>query len=90
MSVHFVHDTAFSTVRLASTNHGRTDDASPMAANFTSRVGPCVGIVEPSKHVLHVTTHPQILALDLQAPTGVFPRQYGSVEDKEKVLEWKM
>ena len=49
------HDAAFSTVRLASTNHGRTDNASPfslMAANFASGMGPCMGIVEPFKHLL--------------------------------------
>ena len=50
---------------MASTNCGRTDDASPMAANFASGVGPCVGIIEPFKHILRVTAHPQILALGL-------------------------
>ena len=38
-----------------------------MAAKFTSGVGPCVGIVEPFKHLFCVTAHPQILALELQA-----------------------
>ena len=58
-----LHDTAFSTVGLASMKHGWTDDASwfcPMAANFASWVGPCVGIVEPFKHLPCVTAHPQI------------------------------
>ena len=46
----------------------------PMAANFTSGVGPCAGIVEPFNHLLCVTTHPQILTLELQAPMhGCFP-----------------
>ena len=68
------HDTAFSTVGLALTNHGRTNNASPfspMAANFASRVGPCMGIV------LHVTTQPQILTLELRVPMGAWLGQYG-------------
>ena len=36
-----------------------------MAANFAFGVGPCVGIVEPFKRVVRVTTHPQILTLEL-------------------------
>ena len=74
------HDTAFSTVGLASTNHRRTINASPfspMAANFASRVGPCMGIVEPFKQVLRVTTHPQILKLELRTPVGACSGQYG-------------
>jgi len=62
---------------MASTNCGQTDDACPMAANFASGVGPCVGIVEPFKHILCVTAHPQILALGLRAPMGVCLGQYG-------------
>ena len=50
-------------------NHGQTDNASPMAANF-AWVGPCMGIVEPFKHVLRVTAHTQILALELRAVIG--------------------
>ena len=74
------HDTAFSTVGLALTNHGCTNDASPfspLAANLASRVGPCMGIVEPFKRVLCVTAHPQVLALELQAPMGTCLGQYG-------------
>ena len=59
--------------------HGQTDDASqfgPMGANFTSGVGPCSEIVELFKHFLRVTTHPQILALELWAPMGTCSRQY--------------
>ena len=47
-----------------------------MAANFASGVGPCVGIVESFNHILRVTAHPQILALELQAPMVVCPGQY--------------
>ena len=42
----------------------------PLAANFASGVGPCGGIVEPFKCLLHVTAHPQFLAVELQAPMG--------------------
>ena len=45
-------------------------DLVPMAANFASEMGPCVLIVEPFKHVLLVTAHPQFLALELRAPMG--------------------
>ena len=61
-------------------NHGRTDDASrfgPMAANFASGVGSCVGIVEPFKYILRVTPYPQFLALELRVPMGVCSGQYG-------------
>ena len=72
----YVQKSKFSTMTLlclhnmARLSHGldklrRTDDASPMAANFASGVGPCMGIVEPFKHVLRVTAHLQILALGL-------------------------
>ena len=44
-----------------------------MAANFAFRVGPCVEIVEPFKHILSVTTHPQVLARELRAPMGAYP-----------------
>ena len=55
-----------------------TDEATmryPLAVNFTSGVGPCTEIVE---HLLHVTAHPQFLALELQAPMGACSGQYGS------------
>ena len=42
------------------------------------RCGPCSGIVEPFKHFLRVTAHPQILALELRAPMGACSGQYGS------------
>ena len=61
-------------------NRGRTEDVSPMAANFASGVGPCVGTVEPFKHVLRVTAHPQVLALELRAPMGTCLGQYGNAE----------
>ena len=48
-----------------------------MAAIFASEVGPCVGIVEPFKHVLCVTAHPKIFAFELRAPMGAYPGQYG-------------
>ena len=41
-----------------------------LAANFASEVGTCTGIVEPSKHLLSATAHPQFLVLELQAPMG--------------------
>ena len=47
----------------------------PLAANFASGVGPYTEIVE---HLLHVTAHPQFLALELQAPMGTCSGQYGS------------
>ena len=49
----------------------------PLAANFASEVGPCVGIVEPFKHLLHVTAHSQFLVLELRAPVGTCPGQHG-------------
>ena len=49
----------------------------PLAANFASGVGPCGGIVEPFKCLLHATAHPQFLAVELQAPMGPCPGQYG-------------
>ena len=49
----------------------------PLAANFASAVGPCVGIVKPFK-LLRVTAHPQFLALELQVPMGTCPGQYGT------------
>ena len=54
-----------------------------MGAKFPSRVGPCVGIVE---HVPRVTTHPQMLALELRAPMGTCPGQYGNRKHKQKVV----
>ena len=47
--------------------HGQTDDASrfcPLAANFASGL-------EPFKHLLCVTVHPHILALELRVPMGL-------------------
>ena len=38
---------------------------------------PCIWVVKPFKRVLCVTTHPQILTLELQAPMGTCSRQYG-------------
>ena len=38
-----------------------------LAANFASGVGPCMGMVEPFKHLLRVTAHPHFLALELRA-----------------------
>ena len=55
-----------------------------LAANFASRVGACAGIVEPFKHLLCVTAHPQILALvnELQTPMGTCPGQYNGIPCK--------
>ena len=47
------------------------------AANFASGSGPRAGIIEPFKHSLRVTAHPQFLALELRAPVGACPGQYG-------------
>ena len=61
--------------------HGRTGNASrfgPMAANFSSGVDPCAGIVEPFKHLLRVTAHPRILVLELRVPMGACLGQHGS------------
>ena len=50
-----------------------------LAANFTPGVGLCRGIVEPFKHLLCATTHPQFLALELRAPMGACLGQYGII-----------
>ena len=55
-------DTAFSTAGLASTKHEATMWYT-LAVYFTFGVGPCMGLVEPFKHLLCVTAHPQFLAL---------------------------
>ena len=47
-------------------------DLVPLTANFASGVDPCAGI----KLFLRLTAHPQILALELQAPMGACPGQY--------------
>ena len=44
-----------------------------------------MGIVEPFKHLLRVTAHPQFLALELQAPMGACSGQYGTCFDKNMV-----
>ena len=47
---------------------------------LTSHLGwalACTGIVEAFKHLLHVTTHPQFLVLELRVPMGACPGQYG-------------
>ena len=49
----------------------------PLAANFTSGVGPYTGIVEPFKLILCVTTHPQFLTLELRVPISACLGQYG-------------
>ena len=46
---------------------------------FVSGVGPCTGIVEPFKHLLRVTAHPQFLALELRTPMGACSGQYGTI-----------
>ena len=63
----------------------------PLAANFTSRAGPCTGIVEPFKHFLCVTTHPQFLVLELSAPIGTRPGQYGTRESSKVyfLVKWQ-
>ena len=48
-----------------------------LAANFASGMGPCMGIVEPFKHLLCVTAHPHFLALELRVPMGACLGQYG-------------
>ena len=48
-----------------------------LAENFTSWVGPYSRIVEPFKHLLRATAQPQFLALELRAPMGACPGQYG-------------
>ena len=63
----------------------------PMASNFASGVGPCVEIVDPFKHFLCVTTHPQILVLELWAPMGACPGQYSTFVQMEiAILYWKL
>ena len=71
----FQRNTAFFTIRLASTKHRLNDDEGiySLAANVASGVGTCAGIAEPFKHLLIATTHSQFLELELWAPTG----QYG-------------
>ena len=49
-----------------------------LAAYFASRMDPCTGIVEPFKHLLHVTGHPQFLALELRAAMAACSGQYGT------------
>ena len=62
-----------------------------MASNFASGVGPCVEIVDPFKHLLCVTTHPQILVLELWAPMGAYLGQYSTFVQMEiAILYWKL
>ena len=49
-----------------------------MGSNFASRVGPCMGIIQLFNHLLRVNAHPQILLLELRAPMGACPGQYGN------------
>ena len=71
------HDTTFSNVGLASTKHGRSDNASqfstPWQANVVSWVSTCAEIVKPFKHLLRVTAHPQCVVLELWTPMGEHP-----------------
>ena len=39
-----------------------------LAANFASGMGTCTGIVQPFKHLLRTTAHPQILCLNCECP----------------------
>ena len=41
------------------------------------QVGACAGIVEPFKHLLCATAHPQFLVLELRVLKGTCPGQYG-------------
>ena len=49
-----------------------------LAANFTSGVGPCAGIVESFKNLLCVTALPQYLVFELQAVIGACLGQYSN------------
>ena len=51
-------------------------DSVPWQLTSHPRWGPFAWIVEPFKHFLRVTAHPQILALELQVPMGACPGQY--------------
>ena len=57
-----------------------------LAANFASGVGPCMGIVEPFKHLLHVTAHPHILVVELRVPVGACLGQYGMCMEYKIVI----
>ena len=67
LQVGLLFSTIQSTVRLASTKHKLMGDAGRfctlLAANFASRVSACTGTVEPFKHLLPATAHPQFLVL---------------------------
>ena len=66
-----------------------TDEATmryTLAANFASGVGPCMGIVEPFKHLLRVTAHPHFLAVELRAPMGACLGQYGTCMEYKIVI----
>ena len=53
-----------------------------LAANFVSGMGPCTGIVQPFKHLLRATAHPQFLMLELRVPMGTCPGQYGNLNSQ--------
>ena len=64
----------------AGLDEARSDDSiHPGSLYFASEVGPCTGIVtvEPFKHLLPVTSHPQFLALEPRAFMGARSGQYG-------------
>ena len=48
----------------------------------------CIGIVEPFKHPLHATTHPQFIVLELRAPMGACPGQYGTTILYTSIMVW--
>ena len=78
--VHFLASYTFSTIRQSSTKHGKSDDLVdlvPRQLTFASGVGACMGIVEPFKHLLHATTNPHVLVLELQATMGTCLEHYG-------------
>jgi len=79
-SVHFLASYSFSTIRLASTKHEKSDDLVdlvPWQLSFASGVGACMGRVEPFKHFLHATAHPHFLVFELQATMGTCLEHYG-------------
>ena len=57
-----------------------------LAVYFASGVGPCTRIVEPFKHLLRVTAHPQFLVLELRAPMGACSGQYSTPTNLHGIL----
>ena len=71
----FQQDTAFFTIGLALTKHGQSDNPGThsLAANFTSGVDTCTGIVKPFNHLLHAKCPPSIFCVWAASGHGRLP-----------------